>query len=81
MEFFKALHRVIIKGLLAAIFVYQRTLSPDHGPLKYVYGGPVCRFYPTCSQYTAHAIKEHGFQGIWMGAKRVLSCNPFSKAL
>ena len=81
MEFFKELHKGVIKGLLVAIVVYQRTLSPDHGPLKYVYGGPVCRFHPTCSEFTARAIKEHGFQGVWMGAKRVLSCNPFSKAL
>lgn len=81
MEFFRVLYRGVVKILLGVIVVYQHTLSPDHGPLKYVYGAPVCRFHPTCSQYTAQAIKEHGLSGVWMGFKRVLSCNPFSKQL
>lgn len=81
MEFLKVLRKGIIQALLMSISIYQHTLSPDHGPLKYVYGGRVCRFHPTCSQYTADSIKEYGLVGVWMGLKRVLSCNPFSKAL
>lgn len=39
-----------------------------------------CRFLPTCSEYTIEAIKTHGpFYGIFLGAKRILSCHPFSK--
>ncbi len=39
----------------------------------------VCRFYPSCSQYTYEAIYKYGFlKGFWMGLKRILSCHPFN---
>ena len=78
MEFLRRLHRVGIKALLGMIFLYQRTLSPEHGVFKYVYGGPVCRYNPTCSEYTASSIERFGYVGIWMGVKRIASCNPFN---
>ena len=37
-----------------------------------------CRYTPTCSQYTIEAIKKHGpLKGGYLGAKRILSCNPW----
>ncbi len=39
-----------------------------------------CRFYPTCSSYTKEAVESYGFiNGLIMGAKRIVRCNPFSK--
>ncbi len=39
----------------------------------------VCRFYPSCSQYTYEALQRHGFvKGLVMGIKRILSCHPFN---
>jgi putative membrane protein insertion efficiency factor len=39
-----------------------------------------CRFTPTCSVYTMEAVEKYGaFRGTWMGAKRILRCQPFSK--
>lgn len=39
----------------------------------------LCRFYPTCSEYTIEAIKEHGsVKGSFLGFKRILRCNPFN---
>ncbi len=35
-----------------------------------------CRFYPTCSSYFIEAIDEFGFEGINIGFKRILRCNP-----
>jgi uncharacterized protein len=56
--------------LLGAIAVYRFTLS---GWL-----GGRCRFYPSCSQYAADAIRVHGaIRGSAMATWRVLRCNPF----
>jgi putative membrane protein insertion efficiency factor len=40
----------------------------------------VCRFYPTCSNYTVHAIKEYGpFMGVYKSLIRISKCHPFGK--
>ena len=42
--------------------------------------GIECKFYPTCSQYTKQAIEKYGvLKGCFLGVKRILKCNPFSK--
>lgn len=44
------------------------------------YTPAVCRFRPTCSEYTRQAIVKYGFwRGSLMGAWRILRCNPFNK--
>jgi putative membrane protein insertion efficiency factor len=41
---------------------------------------PSCRHYPTCSQYAIEALEKHGFfKGGYLGAVRILKCNPFFK--
>lgn len=41
------------------------------------YTPAVCRFYPTCSEYTKQAIIKYGFfKGGWLGIKRILRCHP-----
>lgn len=68
--------------LLLLIRLYQKTLSPDHGPLKNVKMFPFgfCRFHPTCSQYSYEAIKKRGIIiGIFLSSWRIVRCNPFSK--
>lgn len=40
----------------------------------------MCKFYPTCSEYTKQAIEKYGvLKGICLGIWRILRCNPFSK--
>ena len=39
-----------------------------------------CKYYPSCSDYTKHAIEKYGvIKGGILGIKRILKCNPFSK--
>jgi putative membrane protein insertion efficiency factor len=39
-----------------------------------------CRFTPTCSEYAYQAIERFGVaRGAWLGAKRLLRCQPFSR--
>ena len=54
---------------LGVIRFYQAAVSP--------YLPSVCRFTPTCSNYTAQAIAEYGvFRGSFLGVKRILNCRP-----
>lgn len=40
----------------------------------------VCRFIPTCSQYSYEAIEKYGaMKGMFLGLKRVARCHPWSK--
>ena len=40
---------------------------------------PVCRFTPTCSEYTKQAIQKYGIlKGGWFGIKRICRCHPLN---
>ena len=60
---------MIKKLLLLLIRIYQFFSK---------YTPPVCRFTPTCSEYTRQAIEKYGvLKGLWLGLKRVSKCHPF----
>ncbi len=55
---------------VALIRVYQIAASPFPSP---------CRFAPTCSMYTLHAVERYGLlRGAWLGVRRILRCHPFN---
>ena len=62
------------------IEAYQKTLSPDHGPLKDLYPYGFCRHEPSCSQYGKQVLRERGLVigGLLIFA-RVLNCHPWKK--
>jgi hypothetical protein len=37
-----------------------------------------CKYYPSCSNYAAVAIKRYGLKGLAMASWRLLRCNPWS---
>lgn len=66
----KILKKAVEYIFLLPIYFYRYFISP----LK----PPSCRYTPTCSDYSIQAIKKHGvIKGIYLGTKRILSCNPW----
>ena len=60
---------MIKKILVFFINIYQKIsrLTPS-----------VCRFTPTCSEYTKQAIIKYGIlKGSWLGIKRICKCHPW----
>lgn len=60
------------KMAIKLIELYQATPIHTHS---------LCRFIPTCSEYTKIKINEYGFfKGTMLGIKRLLKCHPFGKS-
>lgn len=48
---------------------------------KFFLAGPVCKFQPTCSDYTYQAVEKYGsLKGLYLGLRRILRCHPFSSS-
>jgi len=67
---------MIKKTAIYSIQIYQVVFSTT---LKHVFGMPMmCRYDTTCSEYTKQQVYKKGpIRGITLGAKRLLSCQPF----
>lgn len=56
------------RALLFVIGLYQSVRAGRLSP---------CRFVPSCSEFTAEAITEHGAaRGAWLGLRRLSRCRP-----
>lgn len=67
---------------IAVIRIYQRTLSPDHGPLRdhFRMRGIGCRHALSCSEYAVRVMREKGAgAGFYVSLRRVLACHPWAK--
>lgn len=63
------------KILLFLIKKYQKHISPFLSNCHIN-----CKYFPTCSEYTKQAIEKYGaLKGSFLGIKRIIKCNPFSK--
>ena len=61
--------------MLKHLFIFVINVYQKFSVLK----PAVCRFYPTCSQYTKEAIQKYGvLKGGWLGIKRICRCHPFN---
>jgi len=61
---------VLSLTLLAAVRAYQLLVSPLLPP--------ACRFLPSCSEYAADAVRQHGaLRGIGLALHRLARCHPW----
>ncbi|HVS38392.1 MAG TPA: membrane protein insertion efficiency factor YidD [Gemmataceae bacterium] len=60
---------------LAAVYIFAVRIYQWIGrPLIKTYC--VCRYLPTCSEYSIEAVQTHGIRrGLYLTAKRIASCN------
>ena len=72
-KLFKKVTIYLGKPIIFIIKVYQK--------IKKACGfKPICRFYPTCSQYAIDAINKYGIvKGSFLAIKRILKCHPFNR--
>ena len=62
------------------IKIYQKTISPDHGMISFLFNNGYCRYCPSCSQYGYEVIKKKGIIiGVSRTIWRIMRCNPWSK--
>jgi len=66
----KTIAKILIAPFIALIKIYQWVISPLLPNL--------CRYSPTCSEYSIQAFKKYGvLKGVWLSIKRISSCHPF----
>lgn len=64
------------KIFLFLIKKYQKHISPFLSRHCHIN----CKYFPTCSEYAWQAIEKYGaLKGSYLGIKRIIKCNPFSK--
>lgn len=66
------------KLTILLITAYQIAISPLITQL--VGQKTICRFDPTCSEYTKTKIEEYGMiRGIFLGLGQFMRCHPFAR--
>ena len=61
--------------------LYERIVRTAHRAYKLTLSpwiGRQCRYLPTCSDYAAQALIDHGpWRGSWLAARRLCRCHPW----
>jgi uncharacterized protein len=66
------------RTISAVLGIYKFAISPLLHAVSGTAGA--CRFQPTCSEYAAIALSEHGIvRGGWMALRRLSRCHPFHR--
>jgi putative membrane protein insertion efficiency factor len=69
-KFWQGFKWLAISPFVALVKFYQLAISP--------FMPHMCRYTPTCSEYTLEALKKHGlFKGVWLSARRIARCHPW----
>jgi putative membrane protein insertion efficiency factor len=70
--------KAIQLALIVLVYGYRWILSPAK---NLFFGGPSCRFHPTCSAYALEALQRHGpFHGSLLTTRRLCRCHPWGGA-
>lgn len=76
METLKSISRILALPLRFLVWIYQKTISPDHGLTRGLFPYGYCKFYPSCSAFAATVLKEQGIIGLPKIIHRLISCRP-----
>jgi len=76
MEILIFLNYALALPLRLLVWVYQKTISLDHGLVRGLFPYGYCKFYPTCSAFAATVLKQQGLKGLPKIIHRLLSCRP-----
>jgi putative membrane protein insertion efficiency factor len=75
---YKALLAMLRTGNFTSMIEYYQS-KIDPAMKRRLHRKRICRYHPTCSEYTKEAIERYGsFSGIIRGAFRIMRCNPLS---
>jgi putative membrane protein insertion efficiency factor len=66
----------LLRGFLKKIFILLIEIYRKISALT----PSVCRFVPTCAEYTKQAVEKYGvLKGCFLGIKRICRCHPLNK--
>ena len=74
MEIIKLVNFGLALPLRFLIFLYQKTISPDHGFVSVLYPYGYCQFHPSCSEYARQTLEQNGIVGLPKIIIRLISC-------
>lgn len=69
------------KIVLNLIGFYQKTSFFHKALFRTLFiSDSVCRYHPTCSNYTYQAVEKYGaIKGLFLGLNRIIRCHPWAK--
>ncbi|OGE82454.1 MAG: hypothetical protein A3B10_00045 [Candidatus Doudnabacteria bacterium RIFCSPLOWO2_01_FULL_44_21] len=76
MAIIKYINLILAFPLRGLVWLYQKTFSFDHGPLRVFYPYGYCKFYPSCSAYAELVLRNEGVAGLPKIIKRLIKCRP-----
>ncbi len=74
MEILTQVNKIFALPLVGLVVLYQKTLSPDHGPRQVLYPYGFCQFYPTCSEFARQTLLTEGLLGLSKIINRLIAC-------
>lgn len=79
LRLFSKADKLIVELLVAVVKIYQILISPEKSFWGKGRNIKICRFHPTCSDYTIGSLRQHGIiKGGFLSVRRILRCHPWN---